>query len=211
MRGSSQRHTDARDGGSRRSQRGGGGTVHVRPNGGGPVHPSPRTAAPLPSTSPPGPRFTRGREKLFGLGGGARAGRRAACRTPGNRVAPEGGPGHVIGRRARVCDAAGLADARAQQAGSHFWARGFDSRSSRFSHLPVRWFEVDLPGPGRYKEEVLRENGLEEDLRFGETTSAGPNDGRPGRRVDRRGMGPYRTDALRTRGAALLLGERSSP
>jgi len=38
---------------------------------------------------------------------------------------------------------------------------GFDSRASRFSHLPACWFEIDLPAPAAYKQEVLAKHGLE--------------------------------------------------
>jgi len=38
---------------------------------------------------------------------------------------------------------------------------GFHSRASRFSHLPARWLEVDLPAPAAYKQEVLAKHGLE--------------------------------------------------
>mmetsp|Transcript_50185 Transcript_50185/g.98204 ORF Transcript_50185/g.98204 Transcript_50185/m.98204 type:complete len:306 (+) Transcript_50185:417-1334(+) len=39
---------------------------------------------------------------------------------------------------------------------------GFDSRANRFAtHLPVnKWFEIDLPAPQMYKQQVLRKSGI---------------------------------------------------
>jgi len=39
---------------------------------------------------------------------------------------------------------------------------GFDSRANRFAtHLPVnKWFEIDLPAPQIYKQQVLRKSGV---------------------------------------------------
>jgi methyltransferase (TIGR00027 family) len=40
---------------------------------------------------------------------------------------------------------------------------GFESRAYRFKHLPVRWFEIDLPEPAIEKERILKENGIRDD------------------------------------------------
>jgi methyltransferase (TIGR00027 family) len=40
---------------------------------------------------------------------------------------------------------------------------GFESRSYRFKHLPVRWFEIDLPEPAIEKERILKERGIKDD------------------------------------------------
>jgi methyltransferase (TIGR00027 family) len=40
---------------------------------------------------------------------------------------------------------------------------GFESRSYRFKHLPVRWFEIDLPEPAIEKERILKERGVKDD------------------------------------------------
>jgi methyltransferase (TIGR00027 family) len=40
---------------------------------------------------------------------------------------------------------------------------GFESRAYRFKHLPVRWFEIDLPGPAIEKERILKEHGVRDD------------------------------------------------
>lgn len=37
---------------------------------------------------------------------------------------------------------------------------GFDTRAYRFAHLPVQWFELDLPEPQEFKREVLKNEGI---------------------------------------------------
>jgi methyltransferase (TIGR00027 family) len=40
---------------------------------------------------------------------------------------------------------------------------GFESRTYRFQHLPVRWFEIDLPESAIEKERILEEHGVRDD------------------------------------------------
>jgi methyltransferase (TIGR00027 family) len=40
---------------------------------------------------------------------------------------------------------------------------GFESRAYRFKHLPVRWFEIDLPEAAIEKERILKKHGVRDD------------------------------------------------